>query len=268
MSELVPVPPPLPGPALPGSDGSASELLSRLLGLDERVDSLVGRIAEELGRDIIEGRLEPGDDLNSVNLAQRFNTSRTPVREALMLLEKQGLVEMPARRRPRVASVEPGPVREIYRVRAALVGLVSELICENATDEELHELWASYGAMRAAADAGDVDAYFWANVRFNDRTTEIARDATLKRILESLGLRVLQLRHLSMSAPARLTQYADDHGRLLRAYDDRDVELASALHRSIIVGALRALEETGWGGGADRTSSASEPGPPAASGTG
>ena len=220
--------------AAPPPESSASELLGRLLRLDERPNSLVGRIAEQIGRDIIEGRLRPGDDLNSVDLAERFSTSRTPVREALMLLEKEGLVEIRARRRPRVASVEPGPVHEIYRIRAALSGVVSELICANATDDELRELRGRYAVMCAAADARDVDAYFWANVRFNDRATEIAGDATLKRILESLGLRVLQLRHLSMSAPSRLAQSADDHGRLLQAYEERDVELASALHRSII----------------------------------
>jgi DNA-binding GntR family transcriptional regulator len=231
----------------------AHELLGRLLRLQERANSLVGSVAEEIGLDIIEGRLRPGDDLNSVDLAQRFDTSRTPVREALMLLEKEGLVEIRARRRPRVASIDPGPVREIYRVRAVLSGVVAELICAKATDEELRELREGYAPMLAAAEAGDVDAYFWANVRFNDRATEIAGNATLKRMLESLGLRVLQLRHLSMSAPSRLAQSAADHARLLQAYEERDVELAAPLHRSIIMGAVRALEEAGWGDGAETT---------------
>jgi DNA-binding GntR family transcriptional regulator len=227
---------------------STSEILARLLRIEDDNSSLVGRIAQEVGRDIIEGRLQPGDQVNSVELAQRFSTSRTPVREALLLLEKEGLVEIPARRRPRVASVDLEPVREIYRVRGALVQLVSELICTNATDEQIQELRERFAFMRAAAEARDVDAYFWANVAFNDRATEIAGDRTLRRILDSLGLRVLQLRHLSMSVPSRMAQSVQDHDRLLKAYEERDVELAKSLHRSIILGALRAIERSGWEG--------------------
>lgn len=248
MTEPTPLPPHSNGQPRSPTEIWAFELLARLLRVDEHNNSLVVRIAEEVGWDIIGGSLLPGNDLNSVDLARRFNTSRTPVREALMLLEKEGLVEIRARRRPRVAAVELGPVREIYRIRAALNAVVSELICANATDEGLRELRERFAAMRAAADAGDVDAYFWANVRFNERATELAGDATLKRILDSLGLRVLQLRHLSMSAPSRLTQSANDHERLLQAYEDRDVELASALNRSIILNALRAIEKMGWSG--------------------
>jgi DNA-binding GntR family transcriptional regulator len=225
---------------------SAASLLGRLLNTGERRDSLVGMIAGEVGTDIVEGRLPPGSDLNSVELARRFGTSRTPVREALMLLENEGLVVIPPRRRPRVAEVDSGPVREIYEVRALLLGQVAELVCENATDDGLQELRDLYARMQEAADAGDVDRYFWANVAFSDRSMEIAGNATLRRILESLGLRVLQLRHLSMSLPSRLSQSADDQGRLLRAYEERDARLATALSSGLVLSALRAIEQSGF----------------------
>ena len=61
---------------------------------EDRKDSLVGKIAADVARAISNGTLAPGDELNSVDLAARFGTSRTPVREALMLLEKEGLVEI------------------------------------------------------------------------------------------------------------------------------------------------------------------------------
>ena len=232
----------------PEPAASASSLLTRLLKTEERRDSLVGVIAEQVGREIVEGRLPPGSDLNSVELARRFGTSRTPVREALMLLEKEGLVEIPARRRPRVAGIAITPVREIYQLRALLLGRVSELVCANVADENLEELGQLYARMREAADQADLDRYFWANVAFSDRSIQIAGNATLQRILDSLGLRVLQLRHLSMSLPSRLTQSADDQGRLLRAYEERDAPLAAVLSSSIVLSALRAIEHSGWTG--------------------
>src|SRR4051812_28729118 len=86
------------GPRMDAANDLHDSLAEELLGsldLKERSDSLVGRIANEIARAISDGSLEPGADLTSVELATRFGTSRTPVREALMLLEKEGLVEIP-----------------------------------------------------------------------------------------------------------------------------------------------------------------------------
>jgi DNA-binding GntR family transcriptional regulator len=231
--------------SFPADDGEAApNPLVRLLRLDDRRESLVARISEWVGRGIIEGRLRPGDDLNSVELARRFDTSRTPVREALMLLEKEGLVEIPARRRPRVAEITLGLVREIYEVRANLHGLVAERVAIRAGEGELAELRHRVAAMAEAAGAGDVDRYFWANVAFHERAGEMAENPTLQRILDSLGLRVLQLRHRSMSLPERLGRSLDDHVRLVQAFEERDPQLANALARSIVLSALAALERS------------------------
>ena len=107
--------------AEPLPDRSAE--LVRLLKLNERREPAVVQVASWVGLGIIEGRLLPGEDLNSVELSHRFKSSRTPVREALMLLEQEGLVEMRARRRPRVAAFTPERVKEIYFVRQHLLSL-------------------------------------------------------------------------------------------------------------------------------------------------
>lgn len=229
-------------------DADADSPLSRMLCFGDRRGSLVGAILDWVSRAIIEGRLQPGDDLNSVDLAHRFNTSRAPVREALILLEKEGLVEMQARRRPRVATISLRQVRELYQVRATLHALVAELIVTNASDEEIVTLQESYQRMVAAERAGDLNAFFWANVALHERATEICGNATVKQLLDSLGLRTLQMRHLSLSQPQRMTQSLADHERLLRAYAERDPLLASALMRANILGALRAIEHSGWTG--------------------
>lgn len=231
------------------SESIAEQMLVRLLRLEDRRDSLVGSIAGWTGRAIIEGRLQPGDDLNSVDLARRFESSRTPVREALLLLEKEGLVEMHARRRSRVAQISRSQVREIYRIRATLLALVAELIVDQAPDEEVVALRLRLEEMEAAAKTGEFEAYFWANVALHEHATEACGNATVKQILGSLGLRTLQLRHLSLSQPQRVEQSLEDHRRLLRAYEERDAVLASALIRSNVMGALAAIEQSGWGDG-------------------
>lgn len=225
---------------------AAKELWNRLLSLDGRRNSLVGSIADWAGRAIVEGRLRPGDDLNTVDLAEKFGTSRTPVREALMLLEKQGLVEMQARRRPRVATISIDQVREIYQARGILLALVAELIVANASDEKISSLRKPYALMEKAAQEENLHTYFWANVALHERSAEICGNSTVKRILDSLGLLTLQLRYISLSQPQRMKQSRADHGRLLRAYEERDAILASALIRTIIRDALAAIERSGW----------------------
>lgn len=230
-------------PVRPPVDGTGGPPpFATLLRLDDRGESRVAKIAEWVGRGIIEGRLSPGDDLNSVELARRFDTSRTPVREALLLLEKEGLVEIQARRRPRVAQAGLDQIREIYLVRANLHALVAELVASTANEEQLTDLRTLLAAMESAAQDEDLDRYFWANVAFHERTAEVAANTALKRILDSLGLRVLQLRHHSMSRPQRLGESIEDHRRLLRAFQERDASLAGPLARSLVLGGLAALE--------------------------
>ncbi|TAM60126.1 GntR family transcriptional regulator [bacterium] len=229
----------------PAPNGESS-LLANVLGDRGVGSSLVARIADWVGRAIVEGRLRPGDDLNSVDLSKHFQSSRTPVREALMLLEREGLVEISPRRRPRVAFFPLKEVREIYQLRAALYALASELIVAHASDDGIASLWRCYEALSLAAQRDDVDGYFWANVSFRDAEMELSGNSQLRRIIDSLRLRTMQLRHFSLSLPHRLESSNSDHRRLMQAYSDRDAALAAALNRSIVSEALRAIEAA-WG---------------------
>ena len=103
-------------------------MLASLIREGRPATSLVDHIVEDIALEIILGRLRPGQDVNSVELARRDHSSRTPVREALLTLQREGLVDIEARRRPRVSRVTPDQVRDVYQVRASLHALVSELI--------------------------------------------------------------------------------------------------------------------------------------------
>lgn len=230
------------------SEGTRRLELMRILRRGTAEASIADEIAVAVAADIIEGRLSPGDDVNSVELARTFRTSRTPVREALVVLQREGFVELAARRRPRVARLALREVRELYSLRAYLYSVVSRTVVRVATEADLEVLRGHQRALAAAVAAGDVDAYFWTNVQFRNAEAEIARDATIRRVLDTLGLRALQLRHLSLSQPGRLHPSLSDHARLLRAYEDRDANLAAALTRSLVLSGLAAVERSGWTG--------------------
>ena len=134
-------------------------IIRRVLSRGDEHPSLVIEIACTIGAEILDGILPPGCDLNSVDLARRLATSRTPVREALVMLEKEGLVEIPPRRRPRVSDHSRAEIREIYRVRAAMLSLIASEASERASADELAELRAIVTGMERAAVTGDRDAY-------------------------------------------------------------------------------------------------------------
>ncbi len=230
------------------SEATRRRELLRMLKRSGTGTSIADEIAVAVATEIIEGRLSPGDDLNSVELAKTFHSSRTPVREALLVLEREGFVEITARRRPRVARLRLREVRELYDLRAELYAVVSRTVVEVADEDDLTVLRDHHHQLEVAAAEGDVDQYFWVNVRFRNSEAEIARDETLRRVLDTLGLRALQLRHLSLSLPGRLGPSLADHARLLRAYEDRDAKLAAALTQSLVLAGFSAIERSGWTG--------------------
>ncbi len=199
--------------------------------------SLVAEIAIEIGAEIIEGARYPGDDLNTVELARRFSTSRTPIREALLLLETQGLIVVPPRRRPRVAASDVELVREVYELRSRLLELAAAHIAAHASEAEIFALRHMIADMDRSKHS--LRAFLWSNVVLHDYMTSVGGNRLARKVVESLLLRTLPLRRLSLSQPDRLLRSLDDHKRLLRAIEDRDVDLAVALVRSNHLSALQ-----------------------------
>jgi len=236
------------GEGRPQPEGASDRAadLARLLRLAERREPLVVQVATWVGLGVIEGRLSPGQDLNSVDLSHRFSSSRTPVREALMLLEQEGLVEIRARRRPRVASFTLEQVREIYDVREHLLEFMGRLVAVKAGDADLDDLRQRVKLMRQLADAGDVDNYFWSHVALQERMAEIAGNGTLKGILDSLALRTLILRHASLESPGRLPHSVAAQELILRAIEDHDPDLTAMLLSRATRAAYAAIEHSPW----------------------
>jgi DNA-binding GntR family transcriptional regulator len=239
-------------PAQTPADTRRAALLSSLRGdadtgsaPDAPAESLALRIFEDLAIEIVEGRLPPWQDLNSVELGRRFKTSRTPVREALLALQREGLVVIPPRRRPYVSPHDGQLIRDIYEIRAQLSQLVSRLVIERASDADLRRLWDCHDRLEDDARHDRVDDYFWHNVEFRNVELSLTGNPELVRIMRSLGLRTLRFRHLSLSQPGRVGRSAADHRRLMHAYDDRDLATACALTQALVLSGLRAIETSG-----------------------
>ncbi|MET7641273.1 GntR family transcriptional regulator [Streptomyces sp. NPDC005438] len=225
--------------------GTASSLVSRVLSRAKSLEGqgvLVGEIVTELATEIIEGRLDAGYDLTSVNLGRRFGTSRTPVHQALAVLQREGLVEVPPRKRARVATLTLEEIRDLYQIRSTLYSLMSQEIVAGATDEQIARLDEPLAAMREAVEQGDTLGYFYLTVDYRHIEADICPNQRVGSIIESLGLRIYRLRRYGLSLPNRMRTSSVDYARLREAYGERDRDLASAVTRAMMRKALTVIE--------------------------
>ena len=116
-----------------------------------------------LRENILTGEMKPGERLMEIHLANRLGVSRTPIREAIRMLELEGLVTMVPRKGAEVAQISEKGLRDVLEVRQALDALAMELACERITEEEVRELRAALEAGQApdaphgvAEEVGDV----------------------------------------------------------------------------------------------------------------
>ena len=213
---------------------------SDAIDLKDRSDSLVGRIAADVAKAINEGSLAPGADLNSVELAARYGTSRTPVREALMLLEKEGLVEIPPRRRPRVSQISLDEIEELYQIRSVLNGLMISSFVRVATDEMLRQTTALHARIKAHAHV-DNAAFQAARRALHNHWLDNCGNASLRQLLSTWKMR-MSVGRLVQFRTEDVERSLRDHERLVIACLDREEALAVALMQSMTLSGLAAIK--------------------------
>jgi DNA-binding GntR family transcriptional regulator len=199
----------------------------------ESAEPLSEVIIERLTKEIITGQLPPGSILDSVSLARRFQTSRTPVREALLVLASQGLTSMEASKRARVTELSLDHIEQLCAVRARLLQLATELAIDNLTDESFELLQAAEDQIVVAIKGQDTYAISIAFSHVCDTIANMSGNEILIKTLATLRLKLLHvINFLSIHNPSYY-DILDDHVRLLRAFSERDKALAVALVQSL-----------------------------------
>ncbi len=141
--------------------------------------SAAERAAEVLRAAIFKGTLRPGQRLKEEELARVWGLSRTPVREALLILETEGIIESAANRGARVRTYDPEELRVAYAVRAEVEGIAAELAAHRLTESVFTALEESLARSRSLRESGDVAGLADENIRFH---TTIVRTAGMPRL--------------------------------------------------------------------------------------
>ncbi|MCR5546610.1 MAG: GntR family transcriptional regulator, partial [Lachnospiraceae bacterium] len=135
---------------------------------------------------ILKGELEPGERLMEIHLANKLGVSRTPIREAIRMLEQEGLAVTIPRKGAQVAKMTEKDLQDVLEIRDALDELAALNACKNMTSEYLSELRSSMVAFKNAADRGNVREIVEADEQFHNVIYRAADNPKLMVIVQNL----------------------------------------------------------------------------------
>jgi DNA-binding GntR family transcriptional regulator len=200
------------------------------------------RVADALGSDIIFGRLEPDSRVVEEEVAERFGVSRSPVRESIRLLERDGLVVRAERRGARVSPMSQRDLDEVYACRLCLEGLAAAEAATRRRAESLVALEAGLTQLQRAFQKSDIRAYFEANVAFTDAVHIAADNPTLRRLLGSIGKQALRYRFLAYRKfPELMAKSVEGNKDVVAAIRAGDAEAARAETERLIKRSWEAI---------------------------
>jgi DNA-binding GntR family transcriptional regulator len=180
---------------------------------------------------ILHGVLPAGQPLGEIQLAEVFGRSRTPVREAILKLESEGLAERFPRRGLVVARMTREEVLEVYAVREVLSGLAAQLAALGMLPTELDRLVWLNDRLRAAAVAGDKQAMSQLNLDFHDAICKASRNSLLQEFMRRIHEWVHRFGETTMAFPGRGLEAVAEHEALIDAIRARDPEAAERIAR-------------------------------------
>jgi DNA-binding GntR family transcriptional regulator len=185
-----------------------------------------------LRRRILDNVYAPGHQALESEVADELGISRTPVREALLRLANEGLVEVVPRHGMRVLPVSARDMAEIYVVLAALESAAAELLAERRpSDAELKPMVDATRDMVKALKADDLDAWAAADARFHQGLIDLAGNRTLTDAVQRLGDRVHRARQFSLRLRPKPVNSTREHSALLERIRAGDAAGAVRINR-------------------------------------
>jgi DNA-binding GntR family transcriptional regulator len=179
------------------------------------------RVYEAMKEEIITGQLPPGSIISELTLAERYQTSRTPVREACQFLQKDGLLEAVPHKGFFVAEITMKQVQDIYQLRLVLEGTCARIAAEKITRSELQELEALGRPITfTASNQQSFRRSTELNRRFHLRIAEITGNQELIKILSNILDKITRAQYLeAKKAPMVI---GPEHEEVVRAIKGRD----------------------------------------------
>jgi DNA-binding GntR family transcriptional regulator len=181
--------------------------------------------------------------LDERSLAEEFGISRTPVREAMAQLEREGFVRSVPRRGVYVVRKTKREVIELITAWAALESMAARLITENAGDEEIASLRRVFAAFDNGELRAHLDEYSEANIEFHQTLVRLSRNSVLINLAENLFTHMRMIRRKTIGEKDRVDRSIRDHMHIIEALEARDTLHAEKLVRDHALGLAEHVEK-------------------------
>lgn len=191
---------------------------------------------------IVSFQLIPGQSLVESELAAKLGVSKTPVRDALLRLEREGFVKKIAYTGTYVAEINRKSIVEIFTIRSTLEGLAARMVCGKLSEEDIAKAQSYVHEMENANKRNDIKAAALQNERFHSLLIARSESEWLAQILSNLDDHLKRYRILSNYQAGRLDKSSGQHQRVLDAIVAENPTEAERLMEQHIISVLEDLE--------------------------
>ena len=200
-----------------------------------------------LRRGIMQGDLKPGERLMEIKLANRLGVSRTPIREAIRMLELEGLVVMIPRKGAQVAEITEKDLKDVLEVRMGLEELAVKFACQRITEEQLDNLYHASRKFEEAVKREDLTELAQADVDFHDLIYKATGNERLVQLLNNIREQMYRYRVEYLKDEEIRGSLVREHDTLLENLRQRDLEGAKQVTQSHIERQQAYILETIYG---------------------
>lgn len=208
----------------------------------KRPADVVDRVYNQIRELAINYRFRPGERVNEVELAQRFNVSRTPVRQALSRLAHEEFVSLVPNRGFYAREIAPSDVKQIYEFRAMLECSAFVLACERAREEDVLRIEQAWKA--ESLDVTDWDRISIADEAMHVALAELSENPYVLSTLKDINAKLRFFRKIDIENPARRENTFVEHAAVLDCLRRRDTSGVNILRKHIVLSSAHAVEVT------------------------
>jgi len=183
---------------------------------------------------ILRGDLVPGERLMELQLAAKLGVSRTPIREAIRMLEQEGLAITIPRKGAIVAGMTEKDMQDVLEIREALEELSVQVACDKITDEEVAKLRENMENFETSLKSGDLKRMAEADVEFHDVIYQATDNPKLINMLNNLREQMYRYRVEYLKNPSNHEQLLREHEAIYRGIMEKDKDVVTEMIRKHI----------------------------------
>ncbi len=192
---------------------------------------------------ILRGDLKPGERLMELTLAAKLGVSRTPIREAIRMLEQEGLAVTIPRRGAQVAGMTEKDMEDVLQIREALDILAAQLAGEKITEEQMAELKTAAESFKECTKKNNVKKLAEADVKFHDVIYNATDNPKLIYLLSNLREQLYRYRVEYLKDSSKYPELIEEHEKIVRGLETKNMDAIAESMRVHVEGQTKAMRK-------------------------